>query len=236
VGGLTGGNTGVIREGESLGSFVGYEMDGLYQEGDACPLTTLRQHLDCIPGELRYVDTDGDGRINAADRVILGYAQPDFYGGLANDLVLGRFDLNVFLQGSYGNEVLNGPGINLRNLTTLANQTTEALERWTPANPSTSVPRANEARPREITSRTIEDGSYLRLQSVTLGYQVPPGLLPGAAGARIYVTGQNLHVWTDYTGFDPEVNSFGGDPALRGIDLGAYPRARTWNLGVNLTF
>jgi hypothetical protein len=236
ISGQVGGYVLTTRVGEPLGIFFGYRTNGIYQAGDPCPLTVLRPTLDCVPGEYRYVDVNGDGRIDAKDRVILGSAQPDVYGGLTNDFTFGRFNLNVFLQGSRGNKVLNGPAINIRNVNTFSNQTTDALRRWTPTNTNTNVPRANYNRPREVYDVHVEDGSFLRLQTVTLGYAIPGGLIPRTSGARVFVTGQNLHVWTKYTGFDPEVNSFGGDARARGIDLGAYPRARSWNFGVNVSF
>jgi TonB-linked SusC/RagA family outer membrane protein len=237
IGGQVGSsNVVVVRVGEPLGSFQGLRTNGIYQEGDPCPLTVLRATLDCVPGEYRYVDTNGDGQISSADRVILGNAQPDLYGGFTNDFNYGPLNLNVFFQGSLGNEVLNGPAINIRNVNTFSNQTTDALNRWTPQNTNTDVPRANANRPRDIYDIHVEDGSYLRLQSVTLGYQLPAGLIPSTSNARVYLTGQNLHVWTSYSGFDPEANSFGGDARSRGIDLGAYPRARSWNLGISLSF
>jgi TonB-linked SusC/RagA family outer membrane protein len=235
IGGQTGGTTVVIRVGEPIGSILGYRTNGLYQEGEACPLTAQRANLDCIPGEYRYVDTNGDGRITVADHTILGNGHPDFYGGLQNDLSVGPFRLNVFLQGSYGAEVLNAPAINIRAVSTRSNQTTDALRRWTPQNTNTDIPRASATRPREIYDVHVEDGSFLRLQSMTLGYQLPERLVRGASNARVYITGENLHVWTRYKGYDPEVNSFGGNAISRGIDLGAYPRARLWTGGISLT-
>jgi TonB-linked SusC/RagA family outer membrane protein len=236
ISGQTGGAVMVIKVGEPLGSFYGLRTNGLYQAGDSCPLTTKRATLDCIPGEYRYVDTNADGKIDANDRVILGNGQPDWYGGFTNDVTAGPFNLNVFLQGSFGNEVLNGPAINTRNVSNLSNQTTDALNRWTPTNTNTNVPRANVNRPRELYDVHVEDGSFIRLQSLSLGYRLPSRLVGGAENARLVVTGQNLHVWTKYTGYDPEVNSFGGDARARGIDLGAYPRARIWNVGLSMTY
>jgi TonB-dependent starch-binding outer membrane protein SusC len=236
ISGQTGGAVMVIRVGEPLGSFYGLRTDGLYQQGDACPLTTKRAFLDCVPGEYRYVDTNGDGKIDANDRVILGNGQPKWYGGFTNEFTAGPFNLNVFLQGSFGNKVLNGPAINTRNVSNLSNQTADALNRWTPTNTNTNVPRANVNRPRELYDVHVESGSFVRLQSLSLGYRLPPQLVAGAENARVVVTGQNLHLWTDYSGYDPEVNSFGGDARARGIDLGAYPRARIWNVGLSLTY
>jgi TonB-linked SusC/RagA family outer membrane protein len=236
ISGQTGGAVMVIKVGEPLASFYGLRTNGLYQQGDPCPLTTLRPTLDCEPGEYKYVDTNGDGKIDANDRVILGNGQPDWYGGLTNQFTMGPVDVNVFFQGSFGNEILNGPAINNRNVSNLSNQTTDALNRWTPTNTNTSVPRANVNRPRELYDVHVEDGSYIRLQSLSVGYRLPSRLVPNVESARLVLTGQNLHVWTDYSGFDPEVNSFGGDARARGVDLAAYPRSRSWNLGVNLTF
>lgn len=236
IGGQVGGAVMVIREGEPLGTFVGLRTNGLYQEGEACPLTRRRATLDCVPGEYRYVDANGDGAIGAADRVILGNAQPSWYGGLTNDFTVGPLNLNVFFQGNFGNKVLNGAAINIRNVNTFSNQMAEATRRWTPTNTNTSIPRANANRPRELYDVHIEDGSFIRLQNVTLGYRLPSRFVRGLNEARLFITGQNLWVQTDYTGFDPEVNSFGGDARARGVDLGAYPRARVWSVGASTVF
>jgi len=236
ISGQTGGAVMVIKVGEPLSSFYGLQTNGLYQQGDPCPLTTKRPFLDCVPGEYRYVDNNADGKIDAGDRVILGNGQPDWYGGLTNEFNVGPFNMNVFLSGSFGNEILNGPAINTRNVSNLSNQTVDALRRWTPTNTNTNVPRANVNRPRELYDVHVEDGSFIRLQSLSLAYRLPQKFIGRAESARIVVTGQNLATWTDYTGFDPEVNSFGGDARARGVDLGAYPRARTWNLGFSLIY
>ena len=236
ISGQTGGAVLLLKVGEPLGSFYGLRTNGLYQQGDACPLTTLRPTLDCVPGEYKYVDSNGDKKIDANDRVILGNGQPDWYGGLTNEFTMGPFNMNVFFQGSFGNEVLNGPAINTRNVSNLSNQTVDALNRWTPTNTNTNVPRANVNRPRELYDVHVEDGSFIRLQSLSIGYRLPARLIPNAENARLVVTGQNLHVWTKYSGFDPEVNSFGGDARARGVDLGAYPRARIWNVGLSMSY
>jgi hypothetical protein len=98
------------------------------------------------------------------------------------------------------------------------------------------VPRANNTRPRRLYSTLVENGSYFRLQSLTFGYELPARLVPRAQTARLFVTGQNVFVSTNYSGFDPDVNSSGGDARIGGADVGAYPRTRTWNVGASVTY
>jgi TonB-dependent starch-binding outer membrane protein SusC len=226
----------VVQPGAPLGSFYGYPVNGLWQQGDACDLTELRPTLDCVPGEMRFVDVNGDGRISPEDRTIIGNAEPDFYGGFTNTLTYGAFSLDAFLNFSYGNEIINAPNVFAMSSTGQVNERAEVLNRWTPTNTNTDIPRANALRRSLLHSDLVEDGSFLRLQSLTVGYQLPARLLPGTNQARVYLTGQNLFTITGYSGFDPEVNSLGGDPRTRGVDIGAYPRSRTWNVGVSATF
>jgi TonB-dependent starch-binding outer membrane protein SusC len=231
-----GGTSHIVKPGEPLGSFFGYQVDGLWQEGDACYLTELRPTLDCEPGELKFVDTDGDGAITPDDRTVIGNAEPDFYGGITNSFTYGRVSLDAFVNFSYGNDVINAPNVFGMSATGQLNERAEVLDRWTPTNTDTDIPRANANRRALLHSDLVEDGSFLRLQSLTLGYELPTGLLPGTNQTRLYVTGQNLVTLTGYSGFDPEVNSLGGDPRTRGVDIGAYPRARAWNIGISTTF
>jgi TonB-dependent starch-binding outer membrane protein SusC len=231
-----GGHTHIIQPGQPLGSIFGYRVEGLYQQGDPCPLTDPRPTLDCVPGELRIVDINGDGRITPDDRTIIGRADPLFHGGFNNSFTSGPFSLEAFINFSYGGDVVNLSNAFLMNVTGQLNERAEVLNRWTPENTNTDIPRANANRRVELYSTLVEDASFLRLQALTFGYQVPQGLIPGTTTARLFVTGQNLLTLTGYSGFDPEVNSLGGHPAARGIDAGAYPRARIWNVGVSTTF
>ena len=132
--------------------------------------------------------------------------------------------------------MINAPNVFSMSATGQLNERVEVLDRWTPDNTDADIPRANANRRAVLHSDLVEDGSFLRLQSLTLGYRVPAGLFPAANDVRLYVTGQNLMTLTGYSGFDPEVNSLGGDPRTRGVDIGAYPRATTWNFGVSATF
>ncbi|HEX9280007.1 MAG TPA: hypothetical protein VF890_05135, partial [Gemmatimonadales bacterium] len=223
----------LVTAGLPLGAIYGYQVTGLWQVGDACYLKTTS---DCTPGEYKIADRNGDSVITASDRAILGYADPKFYGGVGNTLSFGPLTLDAFFNFSSGNKIINGGNAYGDLLIMQNNERTTALDRWTPTNTNTTVPRANLNRPRRLYSPLVEDGSYLRLQTLTLSYQLPPGFVPHAAAARVYLTGQNLFVLTHYTGFDPDVNSMGGDARFGGIDIGAYPRARVWNFGVTATY
>jgi TonB-dependent starch-binding outer membrane protein SusC len=224
----------VVKVGQPLGAIFGFEVNGLWQTGDECYLRNPTSN--CVPGEYKIVDTNGDSTITAADRVILGYGDPKFYGGLSNTLNYGPFSLDVLLSFVSGNEVVNAGKAYGCAAIGQANERTCVRDRWTPTNTDTDVPRANRSRPRRLYSTFVEDGSYLRLQTLTLGYQLPTRWLRGVESAQLYLTGQNLWTVTGYSGFDPDVNSMGGDGRFGGIDIGAYPRTRTWNLGLSLTF
>ena len=224
----------VVKVGQPLGAIFGYAVTGLWQSGDQCYLRNPTSN--CVPGEYKIVDSDGDSTITAADRIVLGYGDPKFYGGLSNSLAYGRFSLDVFLSFVSGNKVVNAGKAYGCAAIGQANERTCVRDRWTPTDTLTDVPRANRSRPRRLYSTFVEDGSYLRLQTLTVGYQLPSRWLRGVEAAQLYLTGQNLWTVTGYSGFDPDVNSMGGDARFGGIDIGAYPRTRTWNLGLSLTF
>src|SRR5690606_8248465 len=133
--------------GQPLSSMFGYKTNGIWQTGEPCPLVNPAH---CVPGEWRYVDVNGDGAIDGADRTIIGSAEPDFFGGLNNHFAFGRFNLDVLLQGSFGNDVLNANAVYLKSLTTASNEYASSFERWTPQNPSNTVPRAHLGRERRL--------------------------------------------------------------------------------------
>jgi TonB-linked SusC/RagA family outer membrane protein len=226
----------IVQVGQPLGSFYGFKVNGIFQPGDVCPLTAPRAGVDCVPGEYNVLDATGDGKIDQSDRVILGTAEPKVYGGLSNSFSTGPWSVDAFINFSQGNKAANIGRTWTELATGFLNESDRVLNRWTPTNTNTDVPRANNGRPRWLYSPMVEDASFIRLQNVTVGYQLPRlGFVP-VETARLYVTGQNLFVLTRYTGFDPEVNGIGGDPRLPGVDVGAYPRARTWNTGLSVTF
>ncbi|HAO49270.1 MAG TPA: SusC/RagA family TonB-linked outer membrane protein [Runella sp.] len=230
-------NSGVIRVGEPLGSFYGYVTNGLYQTTDE--LTALSDPQARKPGDRKYADLNGDKKIDDNDRTIIGRAQPKFLGGISNSFSYKGFELTLFLQGVYGNKILNANRFELEYLNGTNNQDRDMLNRWTPTNTNTDIPRASTTRPaNRISSRQIEDGSYLRLKNAQLAYNLPASVIKALniQSFRVYVTAQNYLTWTKYSGYDPEVNRFGQDSRSQGFDYSSYPAAKTLLLGINVGF
>jgi TonB-linked SusC/RagA family outer membrane protein len=230
------GNSGILRVGEPLGVFYGLKADGIFQnqaEIDASAQKSAK------PGDRRYVDVNPDGVINASDRVILGQAQPKYSFGFTNTFSYKGFDLTVFFQGVHGNSIFNLNKFELESMTGVSNQSGSVRDRWTPDNPSNTIPRATATGvPYQVTSHQIEDGSYVRLKNIQLAYNFSGPLLEKIkmSSARVYISGQNVFTSTDYSGYDPEVSRFGGDVFSFGTDYGSYPVAKMWLIGASLTF
>lgn len=243
-------NDEYLQVGQPVGVFYGLRTDGLFQVGDD---NTLQPNAE--PGDQRFLDInsfddDGnvlagvpDGEINAADRTIIGDPNPDFTFGFNNTLRYKSFDLSIFIQGVIGNDIYNENLNSLLSLDGRTNNLADANNRWTPNNTNTDIPRALFT-PADNTGGGfrsdfyVEDGSFVRLNNVTLGYNLPASVLSniGLSNLRVYFSGQNLLVITDYSGYDPEVNIFEQNNLRIGIDNGAYPRARTYLLGLNISF
>ncbi|MEI6946803.1 TonB-dependent receptor [Paraflavisolibacter sp. H34] len=228
----------IARVGEPLGTFYGFKTDGLFQTKD--DISKLPVYLTKNkPGDQRYVDQDGDGRITeTGDRTLIGNAQPKFIGGLTNNFSYKGLDITLFFQGSYGNQVFNQNRQQLELLSGQQNASVTALQRWTPTNPGNLVPRAFEDPAAANSDRFVEDGSYLRLKNLVVGYTLPQrwSQKVRSTQVRLYVTAQNLHTWTKYTGFDPEVSRNGQTTLTQGIDYALYPNAKTISGGLTLSF
>lgn len=224
----------LIRKGQPVNSFFGYIGDGLFRTQEEVASGPVHRYME--PGDLRFKDVDGNGTLSPADRTIIGNAQPRFIYGLNNTFTYGNFDLTVLMQGVYGNNILNLLRVyELESMRGTHNNHIRALDRWTPQNPNAYMPKADyRGQEQFISTRALEDGSYLRVRNVVLSYNLPGKLVKWARSAKIYVSGQNILTWTKYTGYDPEVNSHGQNPINQGIDYGAYPRAKTVMIGVNL--
>ncbi len=234
--------------GMPIGYFFGFIVDGIYNdESEIDPgFAPLAQ-----PGDFRFRDLNGDGVLTDDDRTFLGSPIPDFTYGLNVNLRYKAFDFNLFLQGVQGNEIFstikqqiyqmpyfNGSGV--------TNSVVDMLERWTPENtwqegdplipriayndPNGNYPRAS--------NFYVEDGSFMRVRNLTVGYTVPASAASriGISRLRIYAGAQNLLTFTNYSGFDPEIGDFNQNALASGVDTGNYPVPRTYKLGVNLEF
>jgi TonB-dependent starch-binding outer membrane protein SusC len=245
------GNTQILREGYPVGSFWGWIYDGVYQEGDTfVPGGGFEQ----VAGGEKFRDIDGvrdaegkltgqpDGTLNANDQTIIGDPNPDFIWGWNNELKYKNFDLNIFFQGSEGNDILSYTLMELNLLSGINNATTEALQRWSPENTNTNVPKASVGRTRRVSTRWIYDGSFVRLKNLAIGYTIPATALDrlNINKFRIYFSAQNILTITDYEGYDPEVNynSESGTDSNRnlGLDYGSYPNAKSYTLGLSIGF
>jgi hypothetical protein len=175
--------------------------------------------------------------VNASDNTIIGNPNPKHYGGFSNNLSYKNFDLNVFFQWSYGNDVFNANRIVFERSPNYGmNAFANYANRWTPDNPSNQYVKINRSL-QQYDSRYVEDASYIRLKTVSLGYNVPANMLKKIfiKGVRFYTSGQNLITWTKYQGYDPEVSTKNG-ALTPGFDYSAYPRVRTITIGANVTF
>ncbi|WP_052143705.1 SusC/RagA family TonB-linked outer membrane protein [Wocania ichthyoenteri] len=224
-------NTQILTEGKPIGLFHGFVYDGVQQSGDE-----LLTNAEGLGGE-KFKDLNGDGVLDADDRMIIGDPNPDFHWGWNNSFSYKGIDLNIFIQGVQGNDILNYTRLWLEDGVGRRNASTALLNRWTPNNSDTDVPKASITRTQSLSSRWIEDGSYVRLKDITLGYTLPDMVTEKLkmSSLRIYISGQNLWTKTDYSGFDPEVGRGGAIEAI-GVDFGSYPNTRNVTLGMNLSF
>lgn len=224
----------ILREGEAVGSFYGYVYEGVYQEGDTF---IPGGAFETTPGGEKFSDLNGDGVLDNNDRKIIGNPNPDFVFGLNNDFAYKGVSLNIFFQGVYGNDILNLGKAELDRLTGNNNATTDALNRWTPTNTDTDIPKATSGRVPRTSSRFVEDGSYIRLKNLSIGYDFPSEILQrlNIGSAKIYVSGQNLLTFTKYSGVDPEI-SYKSSNINLGLDYGSYPNTISYTIGLNLSF
>lgn len=212
----------IVRTGLPLGSFFGYISEG----------------VDPQTGNIKYKDVNNNGIFDTGDRTIIGNALPDFIFGFTNNLSYKRFDLNLFIQGSYGNDIYNATRIDLEGMFDSKNQSVAVLRRWKKPGDITDIPRAGSMNNVRNSSRFVEDGSYLRLKSATLSYRAldKSRTVKGIQSLTVYVTGRNLITLTNYSGFDPEVNAYGNSATEVGIDYGTYPQSRGIVVGLNVEF
>ncbi len=187
------------------------------------------------PGDARYADANGDGYIGAGDPVFRGSANPNFLWGFSSEVSWGSLDLSLLIRGESGQKIMNTMGYGLSREAQFDNVLQSVLkERWSPDNPTGSYQKYASREERRIVDSDwfLQKGSFIRLQSLSFGYTLP--LFSQKHNVRFYLSGQNLFLITKYKGWDPEVNSNGQDAFLRGTDTGAYPRARTFTVGMQV--
>lgn len=229
--GAGGIQTQILREGESVGTFFGYVYDGVLQEGE-----TQLENAEGVGGE-KFVDITPDGVLDDDDRTIIGDPHPDFNWGWNNNFQFANFDLNIFIQGSQGGEMINYTRMELGIMNGRTNTSLEALDRWTTTNTDTDIPKANADRFHVFSDRWVEDASYIRLKNISLGYNFNKNLLRRTKlrSARIYVSAQNILTITKYKGVDPEV-AYNNSSTNLGLDYASYPNSKSITIGVNLGF
>jgi TonB-linked SusC/RagA family outer membrane protein len=228
------GNRGpynVFIDGEEPGLFYGFQTDGIYQDGDT--------FIDgAQAGDVNFVDTNGDGVINISDRTIIGNPNPDFVYGLNMNISYKRFNLSANFDGVYGNDIINTQFETLNIAEgSFSNITVNAYEQaWRPGAPSNTYPRigafiSGKGGP---VDRMVSDGSYFRLNNLTLGYDIPVNGF--ASKAQIYMAATNLFTITDYTGYTPVLTSYLNDPLILGVDNYNPPNSRVVTLGLTINF
>jgi TonB-linked SusC/RagA family outer membrane protein len=243
----------IAEVGQPVARFYGYEWEGNYQYSDFDQPTpgvymlkpkvaTYNKDRSLTkPGDIKYKDRNGDGVVNTDDRTIIGNPNPKFTGGFSNELTWKNFDLNVFIEFSYGNDVMNANRIIFEGGGRVnQNMYATYLDRWTPENQNNEYYRTNGRGPGDFgySTRVVEDASYARIKTVALGYTIPARITSKAKlkAVRVYASAQNLYTFTNYKGFDPEVSAYGNSALMPGFDYSVYPRSRTIIVGANISF
>ncbi|MCF0042755.1 SusC/RagA family TonB-linked outer membrane protein [Dyadobacter fanqingshengii] len=219
----------VLSIGQPLGMFKTYVFDGVNQTGEA-----ILPGYDGRLGGHKVKDVTGDNQITAADQVIVGNPNPKFIYGFSTNLAFQGFDLGVFISGSQGNDIYNASRLSFENPLGQRNLLAGVADRWSPTNPSNQYVSAAQGGRLPISSYVVEDGSYMRCKNLTLGYTLPR--FKGVQGIRLYVSANNLFTITNYSGYDPEVNTYAGSNTIIGVDNFVYPQSRSFLGGIQVTF
>lgn len=242
----------VAMVGESLGLIYGYEFDGIYQSDDFYTsastgelilkpgVTDNQRYTEGVePGVVKYKDQDGDGVITTNDRTVIGNALPKWYGGITNTFNFYGVDFSFMFQFNDGNDVYNATRLfSTQSRLGRKNMLAEVADRWSPTNASNNVPKYDGYITNDVYSRFVEDGSFLRLKTMTLGYTFPREWTKKfkVSKLRVYAQAQNLFCITGYSGYDPEVSMAASNPMTPGLDWGAYPKSRIFTVGLDLQF
>jgi len=222
-----------FRQGESPGIFWGYKTNGIFQSQAEVDAHATQSNAQ--PGDIRFVDVNGDGKIDGDDRTKIGDPFPDFTLGWNFNLNVSNFDLSVFTYASVGNDIYRGYERNLN----YTNKFASVLNRWTGPGTSYVEPRYSFVDGNDNSrqsDRYVEDGSFVKIKNIQLGYNVPLSADSPFSGVRIYASAKNAFTFTDYTGYDPEISNGGNTVLDTGVDRGTYPSPRVISLGLKLKF
>lgn len=241
--------------GRPIQEFYGYKVEGIFQSQEEINAAnaidgnaTTKYQSSAAPGDIKFKDINGDGVIDSNDQVSLGNYLPNFTYGINFSAGYKNFDATVFFQGVEGNSIYNGTKVLGQGMLRLFGAQTDVLNAWTPSNTNTSIPRAVNSDPNNnsrTSDRFVEDGSYLRLKNISIGYTLPGTIAQDLTKGtlrklRVYVSAQNLFTITNYTGYDPEVGNryqnTTGNTLINGIDFGQFPAPRTVMAGVQIGF
>lgn len=229
----------IFIEGLPAGIFWGYETNGIITNESLLENAPAVQGIPSQLGDVLYIDRNSDGNINEDDLTIIGDPNPDFSYGFGSEMNYKNFNLSFFFNGVYGNEIANG---NLAREDFAYTNVPQNVRReayfgaWRADATNATHPRLGYQLQGDFTDRMVEDGSFLRLSYVTLGYNLPVKKIGGIQAANIFISGQNLLLFTKYSGFDPEVNSFAFDASRQGVDWNSFPNQKSFMLGLNITF
>ena len=224
----------ITSKGNVINAFYGYETNGIFQSSDEAKKLIGPKNRPMQAGDVRYVDQNGDGKINNADKTIIGNPNPLVYGGLFTSAAMKRFEVKAMFTYSVGNQIFNYVRYKGESMDTYANQFTTVLDHWTKDNSSNTMPRQSFG---DLTGNTlfsdrwIEDGSYLKLKQLTVSYNLPQSGL--YSGIKVYLTVSNLFTLTKYSGQDPEFYYL-NNPFYMGVDYGKLPNTRSFIIGVKL--
>lgn len=237
----------------ALGAFRGYRVANIFQtqgEIDAVNqtakektgrTTAVYQATTTRPGDIKFVDINGDGVITSADQEVIGDANPKWFGGITNNFTIYGVDVSFFFQFTQGNMIYNNTRAFSEGMNSVFGQAASIRARWTPTNTNTDIPRAAWGDPnnnRRTSTRFLEDGTYMRLKNMNVGYTIPSEITSKIrlANLRVYYSGQNLLTFTKYKGLDPEISTFGETNTAPGTDFLTFPQARTHTFGLSVTF
>lgn len=240
----------IAKVNKPVAQFYGYIWDGVYNYDDFIKLGpnsyklkdnitangTVRENIK--PGDIKYRDVNGDLVVDQNDRVVIGNPIPVHTGGFSNNFSYKNFDLSIFLQWSYGNDIYNANRLMLETGSRFnVNQFASYANRWSPENPTSNIPGIKGTLTSAYSTRIVEDGSFLRLKTVQLSYSIPKSFLNRLKikNARVYTSAQNILTWSKYSGYDPEV-SVRRTALTPGFDYSAYPRSFVATLGLNVNF